>query len=362
MDSRHKIIKDKFFSVFENNGLKKFPSASLLTDDKSVYFTCATITPLKNFIINGNIPKKGLYIYQPCLRLNSLNDSFERKGKADFPGYFNMLGTFTPAQDIESFQNKIIECFSSQGVSSDNVRIYAPSSNNSLVSILKNTYDVEFDSKEPRYYKWTYGLGDDVGGIGATFSLKQKDGSFDDIGQYVGIFAKGKLVGCEFGFGIETFLSRHLQYENYYDAYSIASILEKNGLESNFVNVNIFETAVSAYSTGISSDNCPDRGYKKQLSRILTNLVILKNKENLSDEQMTSVFYEFAEIEFGKTSFIENLQSDFGFKDKEFDRELKNLNDFEQNQLKLGKDTGQIAQRAETLYPLAIKYNKISGR
>jgi len=361
MDKRHIALRDIFFDVFQRHGLKKYDSVPLITKDKTVYFTCATITPLKDFILNENIAVDGLYIHQPCLRLNSLTDNFDEKNVPSFPGYFNMLGTLIQAKYILPFQKSIIECFQLLGVSKDTIKIYAPSSKVDLVSYLSKVYTVEFDSKKDSYYDWKYGLGNDINGIGATFSLRQKDGHFEDIGQYVCIFNKNEPIACEFGFGIETFLSRHLQYGNYYEAYSIAPVLKENNLESNFINVNTFGIVAGAYSTGINLDNCPNKGYKKILNRILANIVILKKKESILDEQMASILYKFGEIEFNNTSFVPSLLYDINKKSEELLLSLQRLADFEENQLRLNICTQNIIDREKVLYPFAIKYRDIIG-
>lgn len=363
MIKNHESLKNCFFSYFEQENLKKFPEAPLLTNDETVYFTCATITPLKPFLINNNLPKNGVFLQQHCLRLQDIHSNvFEENDGFRFPGYFKMVGTFVPGNKITSFQDNIMGLFEKLSVPAHRIKVYSTSEALQLTDMISKEYVTEYDSKPKQYYSWKYGTKEPLKGIGATFSLKQKNGNYEDIGQYVAIFDENRLIGCEFGFGIETFISRNEQYDNFYEAYSIAPILKRHNQNVNFRNVQIFSSLAAAYSTGIDINNNPSKGYKKQLNRLHTNAYILKTIHKIADEEVIDICNDFLKEEFSDNKNIKNLQKDFYHKSKELDKERLQFDHFVKNQEKLGKEVSHTIERSLQLYPIAGRYRKYFER
>lgn len=359
MDPRHKIIKDNFIKTCKNHNMIEAPSAPMLTDDKTVYFASATITPLKETLAKGNIPRDNLYIHQPCFRLKYIDEPFYDGEKVRYPGYFNMLGTLVHPKNIVDFQESIVKIIDDQDIPSDKVKVAVSSKDKILIKKLSEHYEIEYDTRAEKSYSWTYGMGDNITGRGLTFMLQQNDGNYKRIGQYIAISDNGKLIAAEYGVGIEVLLARKEQYKNEYDAFSIAPILQANNFKADFPNTHIFSSVASAYSTGISMNNYPRKGHKKALSRMLTNLLLLKMKDNLTDTQIVSVLKEFLNIEFGDDTSLNYLMHDFKIREDELMVQIDRVNSFVRNQKSLGKADSFINQKVSEMYPLYVVYDNM---
>lgn len=362
MDLRHTLIKDKFFQSCQQYGLTWHQPSPLLTDDKTVYFASATITPLKNMLSDEKIPDDGVYLHQPCLRLQSMTDPFYAGTKVRYPGYFNMLGTLVPAPAVVDFQDAIAGIIADQGISADKVKVNAAKRDKILIERFQHYYDIEYDTRPEKSYNWTYGMGDKIRGRGITFYLRQDTGEYKRIGQYIAIFNDDRLIGCEYGVGIEVLLARTKQYQNEYDAFAIGPILKKYSLDANFSNSHIFSTVASAYSTGVSLKEYPAIGYKKLLQKMLLNLAFLKVRNNLTDDRIFKVLLDYMNVEFNDANNISTLMNDFSAEQHRLNQQLAHADVFINNQYRLGKEPTIIQRRLAELYPLYFRYKDMLSR
>lgn len=76
-----------------------------------------------------------------------------------------------------------------------------------LIERFRHHYDIEYDTRPEKSYNWTYGMEDKIRGRGITFYLRQGTGEYKRIGQYIAIFNDNRLIGCEYGVGIEVLLA-----------------------------------------------------------------------------------------------------------------------------------------------------------
>ena len=363
MDLRYELIKNNFFNTCISNGMQEvFPSSLLPEDDKTVYFTSATITPLKTMLMRGLIPEDGVFLHQQCLRLQKLNEPFYDGMKIRYPGYFNMLGTLVPGNRVVDFQDVVTKIILSQNISPDNVKVDASRKDSMLVERFQKYFPVQYDTRAEKSYNWVYGLGDSVRGRGITFYLRQNTGEYKRIGQYIAIYNAGSLIGCEYGVGIEVLLARTRQYKNEYEAFSIGPILQRYNLKNNFANSHIFSTVGSIYSTGISLKDNPREGYKKILSKALLNMVVLKRKYSLSDDLIISILRDFMQVEFGSSKWLNILFMDFKNEELRLNEQINRANNFIKNQIYLGKNKQYIDAKIATTYPLYVRYQDILSK
>ncbi|HLC72236.1 MAG TPA: alanine--tRNA ligase-related protein [Candidatus Nanoarchaeia archaeon] len=79
IDLERKEIVDIFLHFFTRQGYDFQPPSELITDDNSLLFTNDTIVPWKRHVRDGTIPKNGVCMKQPCLRLKGLNDTLSEE-------------------------------------------------------------------------------------------------------------------------------------------------------------------------------------------------------------------------------------------------------------------------------------------
>lgn len=217
-------IVDTFLNYFSNQGYEIDQPAPLVTEDKSVLFTNATIIPWKKYVLNELIPKEGICMKQPCLRLHALSDPIQKGINYEtsfvrFLGYFNMVGLITELKNGEKVASDILNLLTnSYNIRRKSIKVMS-SKKDVFIRTLEGKVSIEYDTKQESFYRWDYGI-KGVCGSGATFCLKQQDGTFKEIGQLIKIKNSDDKEIFEFGFGIETFLSR-LQSRKDYSAWTI---------------------------------------------------------------------------------------------------------------------------------------------
>lgn len=357
MDYRHQQIQDCFFNTCAQHGMTHVsPMPLLATYDNSVYFASATITALKDMLLKNEIPNNGVYLYQPCFRLHNIQDAFYNGNKIKYPGYFNMLGMAVPAKYIVDLQYIIMDIMDKHGIDRSKIKLNTTRQEPLLVQNLQKYYEVEYDTRAEKSYNWTYGMGDDIHGKGMTFYIKQNNGEYKRLGQYIIIYNKDTPIAAEYGFGIEVFLARTHSYQNEYDAFAISPILKSNRLEANFTNTCVFSSVAATYSTGISINNNPSRQYKKIVRYVLKNLLFLKQRNNLSTEQIRSILQDYSNIEFNNDKYVPTIIDELQTEEKIFYVQTERAYDFIKNSRKNHKDEEVIKQKLTALYPLYSQY------
>lgn len=172
--------------------------------DRTTLFTCATISVFKEKLLGNQIKK--VFVVQPCLRTQNLKYTLDRDYDPEYLSSFLMFGMLCPVQEFElDCISDFFACFPEL-----NERILIRSSRavaRDLFGAVESLYPVEHDTRRPNYYTWGYGE-DSLSGEGLTFALRQPNGEYLDIGNFVVITRGGIPLAVEFGFGEETFLAR----------------------------------------------------------------------------------------------------------------------------------------------------------
>ena len=154
--------------------------------------------------------------------------------------------------------------------------------------------EVSSDSNPGIYYDWQYGL-DHIKGKGATFMLRQENGSLKEIGQLIEIYSGENILGYEFGFGLETFTSRFSQDETF-ASWPITKYIKEPRLR--------FKTLLDNYSCLATMLSCnrskfSDR-HTQELNKNIRNIVLLQDIFNLSSDYSYNVLSRFSVGEFNK--------------------------------------------------------------
>lgn len=208
-----KKIYQEFLDYFKSNGYYFHDAEPLIpTSDKTLAFTNATIVPLKKFF-SKSYKKPGFVIFQPCLRLwNIKNDNFV----GNFTSFFRMVSILVhPEVEFINVQNEISNYLKNiLKIPEGQIIIHSNKTTNDLVGAWLEKYEIVYNQFDNKFYKWNYGF-NNIKGRGVTFFIKTGNKP-RELGNFVEIRDKEKVIGYEFGFGVE----------------SCAGII--NGLENNF--------------------------------------------------------------------------------------------------------------------------------
>lgn len=298
---RQKFICDQFSRFYRERDYKQFQSGDLLPrDDKTVIFTGATITPLKNILQEG-VQSPGFFMIQKCLRVKRLDQIFDLNVYPDWTHYFTMCGILAAPGQAEKISDEAYKLLTNRlEVSKNNLLIEASSKDQELSDYWKNQgVKIAEDTRPEGYYRWHYGIPNMHGrGINLLLRFNEKD-LYRDLGNVISIEDdNGKLMGYEFGFGLESLLSKMCGFKKPMEASIVSSVIPyEEGLKEKFVDVLV--AAVVIYHSGIK----PGRGREKHvLKKIVKGLSFLRRKMNMSLEQIKNYGNAFEEAEFTTTN------------------------------------------------------------
>ncbi|MGM5487713.1 MAG: alanine--tRNA ligase-related protein [Nanobdellota archaeon] len=301
-----KQYTDTFLSFFKEKQYSiESPNNLISENDNTLLFINDTIAPWKNYLAT-QIPKEGLCLKQPCLRLQGLRDTISLENRLElkserYIGYFTGLGILVSADDKNSVQEEISELLLQKyKINSNNIKIFARDDMNFL-DTLKTHLEVSTEENSEIYYDWQYGL-DEIKGKGATFMLKQKDNSLKEIGQLIEIYSGERTLGYEFGFGLETFTSRFLQDETF-ASWPITQYIEEPHLR--------FKTLLDNYSCLAAMLSCDTSKFTErhvqELNKNIRNIVLLQDIFGLSSDYSYNVLNKFSMGEFNKETNLNLL-------------------------------------------------------
>jgi hypothetical protein len=291
-------IADTFIDYFSSQGYVVTSPVQFITDDKSVLFTNATIIPWKRYVLGEAIPKEGVCMQQPCLRLHTLNDPIQTGVNYEtsfnrFLGYFNMVGLLTKPENGERLAEEVMRLLvEGYNITKERISVLSSKKDN-LIKTLEGKVNIEYDTKKESFYHWDYGI-NGIHGRGATFCLRQEDGKLREIGQIIKINGSDSLETFEFGFGIETFLSR-AQSRQDYSAWTIYHCLPS---EYRFKTLLDLTSCLGVTST-ISPDLITSK-HNKEILRLAKRIALAEKVFNISPEILEESINKFINTEFNQ--------------------------------------------------------------
>lgn len=210
-----KEVGDTFSNYFRSKSYFETSPAPLVSvQDESVLFTGATISVVKDILINQTYPKgsNGLFVLQECLRTNADKYLFKDDWIPYGQMYFNMASILSkPGRKIEVITEAIDHLVNNIGIEPERVKIRSTTKMGVIPTEVLRGTQTEYDTKDEKYYNWGYGIRG-VNGTGLTICIfNPTTKKWFEIGNIVTIFDQsGKELGTEFGYGFEFFLAATL--------------------------------------------------------------------------------------------------------------------------------------------------------
>ena len=337
IDVTQKELIDGFMDHFESKGYHKFsPEPIIPLDDSSLLFTNATIVPLKKFILNRNIPPPGIVSQQPCLRTQNIARLSDPDFNPEYMSYFKMLGILCPpnsyqqvSKDIHILLNNVLN------LDDSNIKILASNSCESFLNYWEQTdIEIEMNTQKEEFYSWEYGM-PGIYGSGVTFSIRQKDGNWRDLGNIIQISdEKNNIIGYEFGFGVETAISRIYSLNGPFEA---AIISESMPFRDNPLYKKIQDSLVLLvvlYREGIN----PGEGGRQSITRKIIRWITktITELEYIDLNKIEEILIDFEQKEFNeKTDTPYRIISDIEKHRKQHEYRLGLFRNFVKNQKRL---------------------------
>ena len=304
------FVESKFDECFsEKNYYKESPVDITSKIDLTVDFVGSSISPLKKYIINNNIPEQGIYLNQNSMKSKSL-----KYLKSDVPQkfgcYYKCMGILTKP-NLEKVVYDTFDYFINYlNIPVDDICIRICSQDSDLVKAIKNVdlgIKREYDTVDLKHYRHKYGMESrNITGRDFNIGIRKKGtNNFFNCGAFVlmespdGPIAIDMAIGncslslCKFGYNSTIASSRmgdlieinSLEQEKFADALIAVSILLKE---------NILEQS--------------SKHFKYKFKRYLNILLYWNQKYNFMEEKLVDIILKFLELEYN-SNFEEKRES-----------------------------------------------------
>ncbi|SET64585.1 hypothetical protein [[Clostridium] polysaccharolyticum] len=272
--------------------------------DTSVYFIGSTISVLKPYLITEEIPDKGYFLVQRCIRTQNLKIMLNG-GKLNWSSYFRSIGTLSPYSRLNEVGMEIWEYLTEYlKIPSSDIRIRVSSKDEDLLGIWKSHRFkpcLEIDSKEQLYYKHKYGM-EHIRGRNLNFALRKDDtDSFEDIGNLIVIEKGNDKLAVELAFGVSTMIARMNSLDNAIQSSTICKFSDYT--EEKSYLLDSLAVAVHLIHEGLRPTASNTRG--RLLRSYIRNMQSYCNRFQYSVERLCEEAKQYELDEYGKNTDVE---------------------------------------------------------
>jgi hypothetical protein len=296
LSAQGRQLSERYLRHFSNCGYKTQPPVSIASEiDQSVLFIGSTISVFKNEFLSGNLQGTGTVVTQTCLRTQNGDSLYNLNEFPEYCSHFHMIGGIAPIQNLSQVIEDNLSFFIEAGFHKEDLVIRTSSKDEDLIKSSEGLHPselIELDTKEDMYYRWKYGM-EGVSGRGLTFAVKDKErGVLRDIGNIIVMEKDDGTSAIQWGYGIETLISRLNSLEHPIQATVISTIID---VHSN-INRKVADALVSGlemYNAGVTP------GRRKRGSRLTTyirGLNFLRKSNNMNLNQLSEILTEYQEI------------------------------------------------------------------
>lgn len=354
MASENRAVSQRFTQFYIGRGYQYVePGGILPEDDKTVIFTGATITPLKRFLHEG-VPQPGLTMVQKCLRVKRLDEMFDVNKYPDWTHYFTMCGILSAPERIGEVTGEAYDLLIDElNVQPENLLIEASSRDKDLSNHwIKKGVEVEEDTHPEGYYRWQYGI-PNIHGRGINILLRHdlKD-TYRDLGNVVSVEDDGgSTIAYEFGFGLESLLSKKHGFKKPMEASIACSVIKyEEGAKEKLINALV--AAIVIYHHGVE----PGKGKEKHvLKKLIKGISFLRRQMDLSLDRLKKYgeVFELAEFE---ESYNSGEKLIGGIID--YEKQLAKYIDYARNQSHAHRLRGDVNNR---LHQKVVRMGNVMG-
>jgi len=257
----------------------------------------------------------------------------------DWTHYFTMCGILAAPGRIEKVSDETYELLINRlKIPVSNLLIEASSRDKDLSDHWRNKgITIAEDTQQPDYYQWQYGI-PNISGRGINFLLRfNESDNYRDLGNVISVEDNtGNAVAYEFGFGLESLLSKMHGFKKPMEASLVSSVIPyKEGPQEKFIDALM--AAVVIFHHGVE----PGRGKERHvLKKLVKGLSFLRRKMEISIEQIADWSDKFEEVEFSTDGSRDKLIAGI----MAYESQLTKFIDYARNQVhahRLKNDVGE---------------------
>ncbi len=275
--------------------------------DPTVDFIGSKISPLKHYIIDNNIPEKGVSLIQNCMKLRALKNLKDFTPQT-FGSCYRGMGTLTK-YNLKKVVNDTFDYFLNDeylGMNPHDLSIRINSSDKDLLESIENIdsrVNREFNTEEEINYKHVYGMKEQqITGRNFNIAVRKKGTDiFFDCAAIIIMESPYKKLAIDMGIGNSSLAMCHYNTDN-----TVAS--SRMGAIINIDNVAMMKFADSmiAVSTLLYENitQHPSIHFRRKFRNYLQALRFWREQLNIKDIDILSYMNEYLNLEYNANNFI----------------------------------------------------------
>ncbi len=291
---------------FSQRGYKREePVAVSSRVDPTVDFVGSKISPLKHFVLNGNIAEQGHYLIQDCFRTRGMK-MLKTLEPSKFGSCFKTMGTLTIPEDMErvvsdtcSYLTKGIE------IRQNDLLIKTNGEDEDLILAINSVAGnvPREENAIDAHYIHRYGL-DEQGIFGRDFNIavrNQRTNEFVNVGTVVLIEQRGRKIGIDMGIGNLALAMCHFGKDNTVSASRMADVIDIDGIEKQRLADALMALALlqkeGVHDISRNADST-SRNFRWKFKTYENAVVYWMKQFGLSVEQVLEYMQRYISLEF----------------------------------------------------------------
>jgi len=314
-NSRHEylnFVEEQFEKCFSDKGyIQEIPVPITSKVDPSTAFVGSTISPMKPYLLDNNIGKKGRFLIQNCMRTQVLKGLKDREPRT-FGSCFKGMGILTEP-DLDKVVYDTFDYLTNPNylnIPLENLRIRINSQDEDLLRAIEQVDSGiirEIDTYPERLYRHKYGM-EEQGITGRNFNVgvrKKDTDTFYDIGNIIVMEDEKKKHAIEMGFGNCTFSMSKFGVDNTVASSRMADVMPIDSIESMKMGDAMNVVATLQYE---DVQNHPkfSRYFKGLFKKYNDVIAHWQGELSMSDRQILENMEKYIALEYGKEIKGEN--------------------------------------------------------
>jgi hypothetical protein len=294
--SATKKIESSFKDFYSRKGYQEIPPVPIASGiDETVRFIGSHISVMKPHILDPELLGQGVYMSQDCIRTKNVDKLFDDEYVPRWGSYFRSIGALAPAEKTTNTFNELMLYLQEElGLSIENILFRINSEDEDLMQLLEDqpSQNIELNSKPESYYRHKIGI-DGIRGRNFNIALlNEKNGSFNDIGNFILLENETQALAVETAIGISTTVKQIEQLDSVMECNPVP-FLDSLNLEERFSKKIQDAITVSSilYQEGLRPLGSGNKN--RILQKYVKALSYLRFKTNISLDQVQDLIDSF---------------------------------------------------------------------
>lgn len=277
--------------------------------DPTIDFVGSKISPLKHFVISGNISEQGHYLIQDCFRTKGMK-KLKTLEPSKFGSCFRIMGTLTKP-DVEKVVFDTFDYLVNEvGIKPQDLMIKINTDDEDLMAATRSAAgNIPRDENAvDAHYRHRYGL-DELGIFGRDFNIaarKQKTDGFVSVATVVLMEQNNRPIGVDMGIGNLSLAMCNFGKDNTLTVSRMADVINIDGIETQRLADSLMGLALMQKEHVRDLSTHADRASKNfrwKFNKYQDAVVYWKSQFELSDEEVLEYMQRYIDLEFKNNNY-----------------------------------------------------------